>query len=269
MNSYKDAIRESIKEQINVWVQELKQKHPELLLTSQWDVVFKNGFVPGHVSLPVVCSSKEGKHQVATVEFIVPENLEVDLSDLRIELVDLPYVGRKSLVKETPSLTTHLDTVNDLIIGVNKFLSGLLGNTPGAKQQPFVPGSIKPISVVQPKTSGSISTQSVNYSELQNDLKHRGPEWFRLILDENVREELSKKIVEAYGEYLGKGNTATWSEFLSMYESFLVQNGRLKPHCNYKGKKIDLDEAGFCLESYCSKKPYKSKCDYSGLKFGK
>ena len=83
MNSeYKTQITQRIKDGLNTWIGELKTKHPELLLTRQWHLIWPRGFEEGHNTVPVVTSCKEGQHLVAEASFVLPSSMELDLDAL-------------------------------------------------------------------------------------------------------------------------------------------------------------------------------------------
>ena len=88
---YKKLITERIRDEINRWIDELKGKHPELLLTKQWRILFPKGFLAGHNSIPVVTHSKEGQHLVAEIQFVLPDDLNLDIEDIQLVLKDEGY----------------------------------------------------------------------------------------------------------------------------------------------------------------------------------
>lgn len=79
---YKQQIAARIKESINDWIGKLKEQHPESLLTKQWKLLWPKGFNPGHTVIPVVTGSKQGRHQVGEVQFLLPDSLELDFDAL-------------------------------------------------------------------------------------------------------------------------------------------------------------------------------------------
>ncbi len=91
-DGYKKLITDSIKAAVNDWIEDLKNKHKELLLTKQWKIIFPKGFSEGHNVLPVVTSSKNGKHLIAEVQFVLPDNLELDMVGLQLVLKNEPYI---------------------------------------------------------------------------------------------------------------------------------------------------------------------------------
>ena len=79
---YKQQITLRIKDEINRWIDELKEKDPDLLLTKQWSIHFPKGFKAGFNSLPVITNSKDGKYLVGEVGFVLPESLELDMDSI-------------------------------------------------------------------------------------------------------------------------------------------------------------------------------------------
>jgi hypothetical protein len=90
-NGYKKLITDRIKDELNKWIDEIKSKSPDLLLTKQWRIIFPKGFQTGHNSLPVVTGSKQGQHLVAEVQFVLPEDLELDINNVELMLKNEPY----------------------------------------------------------------------------------------------------------------------------------------------------------------------------------
>ena len=129
-NGYKKLITESIKEAVNDWIEDLKVKHKELLLTKQWKIIFPKGFQSGHNVLPVITSSKNGKHLIAEVQFILPDNLELDMVGLQLVLKNEPYIlsEKEKKIDTGPvpvPLDESIDVLNDMVIGLNSFLQNL------------------------------------------------------------------------------------------------------------------------------------------------
>ena len=95
------------------------------------------------------------------------------------------------------------------------------------------------------------------------------PEWLKTIENREVFEALMQKLSDGFVHYQQKlGKAVDLKEFFDKYTEHLKETGKLYYHCKYKGKPVEHDSKEWCLESYCSKKPYKSKCSYSTLKFG-
>ena len=131
-NGYKKLITESIKAAVNDWIEDLKNKHKELLLTKQWKIIFPKGFNEGHNVLPVVTSSKKGKHLIAEVQFVLPDNLELDMVGLQLVLKNEPYIPSEKEKKTGPvPLDESFDILNDMVIGLNSFLQNLNFSMPG------------------------------------------------------------------------------------------------------------------------------------------
>ena len=89
---YQSQITDRVKEGINRWIEELKGKHPELLLTKRWRIHWPKGFSEGNNTVSVVTSCKQGQYLVGQVEFVLPQNLELDLEAVELVLKDEPFV---------------------------------------------------------------------------------------------------------------------------------------------------------------------------------
>jgi proline racemase len=95
------------------------------------------------------------------------------------------------------------------------------------------------------------------------------PEWLKTIESRDVFETLMQKLADGFVHYQQKlGKAVDLKEFFDKYTEHLKETGKLYYHCKYKGKPVEHDSKEWCLESYCSKKPYRSPCSYSTLKFG-
>ena len=114
MDDYKKMIRESISAEIGDWIDRLKTQTPELKFTRQWKVLFPRGFESGNNVLPVVTGSKEGKRLIGEVAFILPDDLELDTSDLNLTLKNEPF-SESPLPKVTPEpMEGSLDLLNSV-----------------------------------------------------------------------------------------------------------------------------------------------------------
>jgi hypothetical protein len=280
--SYRDQVTAKIKDAVNQWLDKLKKEKPELQLTRQWKIQFDNGFVPGHTSLPVVTSSKKGKHLIAEVGFIVPDNLEIDLDDLELSLMDEPF-KQKKISKMSPSVDEPLGVLNDVIIGINNFLAEITFSS-----SPVVPvtprgmqSTVKPMisnQVSQPIRAGGLKVNQGFGPASQStidDVKDRIkssmmlPDWLKSINNMSVYNALLDKIAEGYLQY-SKTSNVSIPDFLKLYEDYLTKEGKLYDYCKYKAQAVDLDESnGQCQEGYCSKKPFNKVCDQFIKKFGK
>lgn len=266
---YQNEITARIKDVANGWIEVLKEKYPDLHLTRQWRLVHSSGFVPGYSTVPVVTSSGSGPHLIGEVGFQVSSDLEIDLDDLEFVQKDEPYVVAKPVPVVQP-LSQPLNLLNDILVGLNEFITGVtLGNPIAIRQQPalepYSQPQITPIKIHKPVTSAG------DLDEIILQLKHRVgfPEWLRTIGNQEVQDTLFGKIAESYLHYRNQnGLSASLAEFLKKYEEYLQQEGKLYSFCTYKGKPVDMDGRGWCEESYCSKKPYQKPCAHAGLKFG-
>ncbi len=264
--SYQDQITAKIRTAVNDHIEKLKLEHPELLLTKQWKVMFDDGFVPGHVSLPVVTGSKNGKHLVADVEFMVPENLEIDLDAIEVTLRDEAYQNKKKVVT-SPAIDQPLGLINDIIVGVSNFLSemNLTQSRPMVRKL-----NIGSVPNTNPLKVNSILTSSHERGEVRDRIKSSGilPDWLKSVSNRDVYDQLIDKIAEGYTEY-SKTKGVSLSSFIKLYEDYLKREGKLFDYCKYKAQSISLDEKGHCSEAYCSKKPHNRACEHSVLQFGK
>jgi hypothetical protein len=282
VEDYKQQITLRIKDNLNQWIDKLKTENPDLLLTKQWKVLFPEGFKPRFNSLPVVTNAKLGKHLVAEVDFVLPESLELDLDSLELNLKNEPFPESKKVIKHPVLLDNSLDTLNNLIIGLNEFMQGFKpifsGAAPTAHTAhtaltaPLIPAS--PIRTIQGKTTqpdiirvnSASDIDAVRRQLLQSeDL----PEWFKTINSREIREQLLQKIAETLIHYRQQvGREVDLGDFFRQYTNQLLKAGRLYHYCKYKGKAIQMDDEGLCMENYCSKKPFRSACSQVTLRFG-
>ena len=287
-NGYRKAITDRIKESVNNWIETLKKEQPELLLTKQWQVLFPKGFNEGYNCLSVVTGSKKGQHLIAQVEFVLPRDLELDYGDLELVLKNEPYKEPTEKVKRKAvpvPIDEPIDVLNNMITGVNTFLSSLNINTPSTAtftgfnqltqtQQPPVKAAPllsttlqKHMEAAPPfKPADENLVEKVKNTMLKSEYL---PEWLKTIENREVFEALMQKLSEGFIHYQKKiGHAVDLKEYFDLYESHLKEQGKLHYYCKYKGKPVKHDSNEYCLESYCSKMPYKSKCSYSTLKFG-
>ena len=266
-------ITERIKDSVNRWLQELKEKHPELHLTSQWKTLFPKGYKPGNNQLPVVTGSSQGKHLIAEVRFHLPDNLELDPDSIELILKNEPFEEVKKAKVSPVPLDEPLQILNEMITGINEFLAGFGTSTvPANQQKPIFPFT----SASHQKDSSPIRKVIVpEYSENLEDLKKEMsrssslPEWFTAIASDSVKDELLQKLAEAFFHYRRQiGREANLKDFFKMYTTHLMENKKLHHYCPYKAKPVSLDENNWCTESYCSKKPYRAECSYPVLRFG-
>ena len=287
MSEYRKAITERIKESVNNWIETLKKEQPELLLTKQWQVLFPKGFNEGFNCLSVVTGSKKGKYLIAQVEFVLPRDLELDFDNIELVHKNEPF---KKETKETKKkalpipIDEPIDVLNNMIIGVNSFLGSLNISVPSIpsftgfnlteKQQPIRVSPLLstttqnvPVAAAPPfKPADENLVEKVKNTMLKSEYL---PEWLKTIESRDVFETLMQKLSEGFIHYQKKiGHAVDLKEYFDLYESHLKEQGKLHYYCKYKGKPVKHDSNEYCLESYCSKMPYKSKCSYSTLKFG-
>jgi len=281
MDDYKKMIRESIAGEIGEWIERLKSQDDGLKLTRQWKVLFPRGFESGNSVLPVITGSKEGKRLIGEVSFILPDDLELDTSDLNLTLKNEPF-------KETiqPKITPEpmedsLDLLNRMVVSINEFLSGVEIERPNRtrdhRQTPFFgidvekKGKLNVISF----DNGYIGQTNLSSDKLDSVKREMLassylPEWFKTITSYEIRDSLLEKLTEGYIHYKTKlGRDVPLREFFSEYTAHLKKTDKLHDYCPYKAKAVNLTEKGHCLEDYCSKKPYNAPCSVPVLKFGK
>ena len=286
-NGYRKAITDRIKESVNNWIETLKKEQPALLFTKQWQVQWPKGFSEGFNCLSVVTGSKKGKYLIAQVEFVLPRDLELDFDNIELVHKNEPF---KKETKETKKkalpipIDEPIDVLNNMIIGVNSFLGSLNISVPSIpsftgfnlteKQQPIKVSPLLstttqnvPVAAAPPfKPADENLVEKVKNTMLKSEYL---PEWLKTIESRDVFETLMQKLADGFVHYQQKlGKAVDLKEFFDKYTEHLKETGKLYYHCKYKGKPVEHDSKEWCLESYCSKKPYKSKCSYSTLKFG-
>jgi len=293
-NGFKKLITDSIKAAVNNWIDDLKEKQKDLLLTKQWKIIFPKGFQPGHNVLPVVTSSKSGKHLIAEVQFVLPDNLELDMVGLQLILKNEPYIHLEKEKKTGPvPLDESIDVLNDMIIGLNSFLQNLnfsvpgvamptsagvsgLFNNPFKAKQDQAQIKINPI-VTANGNSNFIHRDSINTNndsiidriKKQMINSNNLPDWIKTIESKEVWDQLLTKLAEAFYHYQQQvGKAVDLKEFFEKYQEHLLSQGKLYHYCRYKSKPVSLDTNNHCTENYCSKKPYNSTCPMATLKFG-
>jgi len=273
-DEYKKLITERIREEVNRWIEELKEQHKDLLLTKQWRILFPKGFLPGHNSISVVTHSKEGQHLVAEIQFALPDDLNLDVNDIQLVLKDEGF--QEAVIPATqkkPNLVPvdePLDMLNRIIIGINEFIAsiGVRPTGPVSSRPVFLGGTSTTPNSIPVRILGSEN------SDL-DDIKRRMinsallPDWIRSIESKASYDEVLNKLASAFQQYqrqtMGRSGLG---EFFAKYTAHLLNAGHLHYYCSYKGKPVELNERGYCQESYCSKKPFSDKCNVPKLRFG-
>jgi len=281
-DDYKQQISRRIKDGINDWIDKLKLEHSELLMTKQWQVIWPKGFKAGQTVIPVVTGSKKGKHLIGEVQFLLPDNLELDYDAVELILKNEPFkITKSTTTKRQPvPLDEPIDVLNNLVLGVNEFLNSLNLNIPAAQtnkafpiQQPSI--RVTPTISANPTMLGAappLSNGDVNLIEQVREQMLRSqhlPEWFKTIRNKEIWDTLLSKLAEGFIHYQKKvGHSVELEEYFRLYTDHLKEAGKLHNYCKYLSKPISLDSNGHCNESYCSKKPYNSTCSHATLKFG-
>ena len=280
-DDYKQQISRRIKDGINDWIDKLKAEQNNLLLTKQWNVLWPKGFKAGQTVIPVVTGSKKGKHLIGEVQFLLPDNLELDYDAVELVLKNEPFKIQKTKAKASipVSLDEPIDVLNNLVLGVNEFLNSLNLNIPAAQTaKPFPiqqPSRVTPTISANPTMLGAappLAGGDVNLIEQVREqmLKDKYlPEWFKTIRNKEIWDTLLSKLAEGFIHYQKKiGHTVDLEDYFRMYTDHLKEAGKLHNYCKYKSQPVSLDSSGHCNESYCSKKPYHATCSYATLKFG-
>jgi len=269
---YKQQITLRIKDSVNKWIDDLKEKDKELLLTKQWSVLFPKGFKAGFNALPVVTHSKQGKHLIGEVGFVLPESLELDMESIELTLKNEPYQEDQKRVPRHTSLNDPLDILNGIIININQFLQGLSPTSNTLKPLNMRPLGTNPLPGAAPSQTIRINSNdtrdidSIRKTLLQSSYL---PDWFKTIDAMEIREQLLSKIAESLAHYQKQiGHSVDLNEFFEKYTEMLLKQDKLYHYCKYKSKPVELDSGQFCTENYCSKKPYHAQCSNATLRFG-
>ena len=260
---YQKQIINKIKSEINRRIDELKNKHPEQLITKQWRVIFPKGFTAGHQALPVITNDKDGSRLVAEVQFVLPSSLDLNIDDIELVLKDEPYIETAKEADTGPvPVDGSIDLLNRLVLGLNEFVQSVQFNVPMSKQLSLFSEPRKETRPVV--VTGTTTTNRVD--EVKQNMINSPylPEWIKSVESPKIYNELMEKLAQAYQQ---NGFTG-YKEFFEKYEKHLLNHGHLHYYCRYKGKPVTLDEHGHCEESFCSKKPYNSVCSIATLKFG-
>ena len=273
---YKKLITERIREEVNRWIEKLKEQHKDLLLTKQWSILFPKGFLPGHNTMPVVTHSKNGQHLVADIEFVLPDDLNLDVNDLQLVLKDEGFQETVNpATQKKPNLVPvdePLDMLNRIVIGINEFIASIGVRPTGTT------ATSRPVFLANTSTASSCTTPvrivGSDNSDLE-EIKRRMinsallPDWIRSIESKATYDEVLNKLASAFQQYqrqrMGRSDLG---EFFAKYTTHLLNAGHLHHYCTYKGKPVEINERNYCQEAYCSKKPFNEKCNIPKLRFG-
>lgn len=267
MSDYQKLILDRVKGRINEWLETLKQKTPELLLTRQWRIVWPGGFQQGQNTIPVITSCKDGEYLIGEIQMVLPPSLDLDLEAVELVHKEEAYVGADKR-QSVPSIDDPLDLLNDLVVSINGFLSGI-------PIQPMALPDSEHHSGIPPLKVHPLSGQPTVLSEHHVALKEQIaksphlPEWFKSIESRDVAQAVLNKLAEGYAQYnLRRGYTTPLSEYFNDYTDALLKQNKLHQHCPYKGRGVEMDFQGHCKEAFCSKKPHNSPCRVPNLRFG-
>ena len=271
MDNYKKQITDRVKQSISDWIAGQKTEHPDQLLRSNWKILFPMGFKAGQNTIPVVTPSKSGKRLVAEIGFYLQDDLVLNVEESELTLKNEPYREKKKKKSEveTKSIDSSLDVINNIILSASEIMASLSGiSVPENRSQlpKFgTPVKASPLGVLVEKAPTDEVTKTVRLMLLHPDL----PEYVRTIQDKTVRDRLLEKMSEAYLHYSNTLNRSIdLPEFFESWTKQLKDQGKIHPHCKWKGIPIELDKNGWCQEFNCSKLPYRSKCPQTTHKFG-
>lgn len=289
MNCYKELVTGIIKNRINEWINELKEKHPENKLTRQWKVLFPKGYTEGQNVLPVITSAKDGNRVIGEAQFILPVSLELDPDMVELVLKNKPYQDTDyNTIARNHNLPVPLDepieVLNELVLGINDFLIKLdiTQNPAGSDNywQLTPPDKLTGLKGQKSSKNGYSSPRVMSEINFKDDDKIEDvkvtmwnsshlPEWLKVIASHKIREELLEKLAKGYIHYENKlARPVELEEFFSEYTKHLLDTGKLHNYCLYKGKAVSLNDDGNCIEDWCSKKQYNTECPETVLRFG-
>ncbi|MCF7802680.1 MAG: hypothetical protein K9N46_05430 [Candidatus Marinimicrobia bacterium] len=270
-DDYKKEITNYVRDVIQQRIAHLKEAHPDRLYTNQWQLQWPDGFQEGNNVIPVTTTTKDGPYCIGELHLVVPPSFELDLEAMEFVPKNEPYQAPQPTSKNPPSLNNSLELMNAMFEALNGFLSTGLSSQEGipttGPQRTFSGRSGSP----EPQTPGSLHTGSSKQLEQVRKaiLRHDDlPDWFINLRDTEIRDQLLNKMADTYIKYSRQHNgNASLAEFFGDYTEYLKENDTLQDWCTYKAKPVELNRKGWCQETYCSKKPYRSTCPRSTLKF--
>ena len=271
-DDYKQQITQYVREVVQRRIAQLKEEHPNQLYTHQWQLEWPSGFTEGNNVIPITTQTKDGLYCIGELHLVVPSSYELDLEAMEFVPVNEPYDPPKTTT-QPPPLNTSLEMLNAMVTGLNEFLGSVTGEQSAQSLtqplSPFHPSESQQTgetthSPLQFQTTSSRDLESIKQSILDHeDL----PDWYTMINDREARDTLLTKMAETYVQYRTQSGNQSLSTFFKDYTDFLQDRGKLQNWCTYKSKSVELNEQGWCTETYCSKKPYRKKCPRSTLKF--
>ena len=259
MNDYKQLIKTKIKDDIDKRIQKLKTKL--INLSENWRILFPNGFRPGLNIIPIITKNGTSEHLIAELHFQLADDLDLDIDEVKIVNKDDVWKPAKQA-----ELNDSLDVLNSIVVSLNDFMQSFSIKLPSGQMQLFP--SLLPSASSNVVAVGDNNGAERIKTEISNSLHL--PDWFKQIRDSNVRNDLLHKLADAYQQYQKSSPTpVTLKSFFEKYTEHLQNQGHLHYYCSYKGKPVQLNDDGKCLEQYCTKKPYQGHCTVPVLRFGK
>ncbi len=260
-NGYKKQIAEKIKNAVNDWIDDLKNKHQDLLITKQWNILFPKGFQSGFNILPVVTSAKHGKHLVAEIQFVLPDTLELDIDQMELILKNEPYIQEEQETSNQPSippLNDSIDLLNDIVLGLNSFLQNtritiprtsspllnLFGKADTNQSIIFKSSEENKTHTTTNKTNGLNISPMKDETELDRikiSMKNSPdlPDWIRTIESREIWNEVLDKLAQAYIHYNNQlGYSVDLKTFFEKYTQHLLHQNKLHHYCTYKSKPV-------------------------------
>ena len=270
-DDYKTQITQYVRDVIQQRLAHLKEAHPDRLYTQQWQLQWPDGFQEGNNVIPVTTTTKDGQYSIGELHLVVPASYELDLDAMEFVPKNEPCQPPQSTTTNPPSLNNCLELVNAMFEALNGFLStrvpsqGTIPPTEPRSAFRGISGSPAPQTPSSLNTGSSKQLEQVRQAILQHDDL---PDWFINLRDTEARDALLQKMAETYLQYNRQRNgNSSLAEFFEDYTEYLKDNNNLQDWCTYKAKPVELNSKGWCKETYCSKKPYRSTCPRATLKF--
>ena len=225
--------------------------------------------------MAVVTSCKAGQHLVAEASFVLPSSMELDLDALELSLKDEAYAPG-ALERIDPKANDPLGTLSSLVQGINGFLESLAGKqsiatspTTHIATKPSLFSSASPLSIQRPWESPALQditqVEDIRQAMVKSPFL---PEWYATISSQKVADDLLTRLSEGYLHQRSLGSTNGLKDYFEQYTTYLKKENKVHEFCSYKGKPVKFDDKGWCLQPFCSKKPYQDVCPRATLRFG-